>query len=408
MKIRLNPKEFLKRFKIAASVCPKVDVRPILANIKIVAAKHGTVLMATDTEVGIRITVKCEVLADGAAVLPIKQFRQILETEKNPITLTTVDEGLAVESQTMNTVLHTQSPDEYPDVTEFTATAYHTIEAANLQKAIQRTLFAVEPNHHKYTLNCVCFENQTETISVVATDGRRLAVQEVAATNTGNHSFTIDKRQTLVPIKCLQILDTLLKETAPKQANCRYNMAIGNVGRTVKMAVTTNTVTYQEPVNTVTFQYQDATLFACLLTGRFPLWQAIMPSNPTSQACVKGSDLLPAIKTVNAVVAASFEPGIYLTFEPGKLTLQGYGKEVGKTTATIPADFTSTLEQLTVKINPDYLTSLLATLDKNVTLTFEMTDADNPILITNGDAYRYVVMPMAITATHTDDSEQDS
>ena len=84
MKIHFDPKDFLRQFKIAASVVPTRDVKPILCNVKIVADKRGgVVLMATDTDVGIRIRVDADVSKDGKALLPPKQFKQILASAKD-------------------------------------------------------------------------------------------------------------------------------------------------------------------------------------------------------------------------------------------------------------------------------------------------------------------------------------
>ena len=79
MKIHFEPKDFLRQFKIAASIAMSKDVRPILCNVKIVADKRdGVLLMATDSEVGIRIHVDADVSKNGESLLPPKQFEHII------------------------------------------------------------------------------------------------------------------------------------------------------------------------------------------------------------------------------------------------------------------------------------------------------------------------------------------
>ena len=80
MKIHFNPKEFLRQFKIAASVVSTKDIKPSLCSVKVVADKNdGVVLMATDSEVGIRIRVDADVSKNG---------RLVLESTKTGMTVT--------------------------------------------------------------------------------------------------------------------------------------------------------------------------------------------------------------------------------------------------------------------------------------------------------------------------------
>ena len=194
MKIHFNPKEFLRQFKIAASVASARDVKPILCHVKIVADKRdGVVMMATDTEVGIRIRVDADVSKNGEALLPPKQFQQILESANDErLTLERTKTGIIVTGEydgNEHWELATQSPDEFPTVDDFAETAYHEIPAKALTEMIQRTLFATDKESIRIALGGVCFENDGDSITAVATDGRRLAVQNMDGLCVGDHSF---------------------------------------------------------------------------------------------------------------------------------------------------------------------------------------------------------------------------
>ena len=118
MKIHFNPKEFSSKFKLAASVAAARDIKPILQNVKIKAdKKFGAILQATDTELGIRIRVDCDVTTNGEAILPTKRLTQILDL--------TGEEQLTIESiendEKSEYVLNAQLPDddEYEDDDEY-------------------------------------------------------------------------------------------------------------------------------------------------------------------------------------------------------------------------------------------------------------------------------------------------
>jgi len=140
---------------------------------------HGVTLMATDTEVGIRCRVDADVSANGVALLPPKQFRQILESVKDGrLTLERTKNGILVTGDREEQWgLDTQSPDEFPDVGEFTETAYHEIPSKTLSEMIRRTIFAIDAEDLRYALGGVCFENDGDSLIATATDGRKLATQ---------------------------------------------------------------------------------------------------------------------------------------------------------------------------------------------------------------------------------------
>ena len=145
MKVHFNPKDFLRQFRIVASVAPNRDTKPVLCNIKIVSDKRdGVVLVATDTKVGIRCRVDADVSANGEALLPLKPFRQILESAKDGrLTLESTQNGILVMGdRDEQWGLDTQSPDEFPDVAEFAETAYHEIPAKTLSEMIR---WAIQP-----------------------------------------------------------------------------------------------------------------------------------------------------------------------------------------------------------------------------------------------------------------------
>jgi DNA polymerase-3 subunit beta len=84
--------------------------------------------------------------------------------------------------------LETCIPKEFPNIEEFTETAYHEIPAKSLQAVIRRTIFAVDPENIKYSLGGVSFEMISQVISIVATDGRRLAWQDCGGDCINNHA----------------------------------------------------------------------------------------------------------------------------------------------------------------------------------------------------------------------------
>ena len=371
MKIHFNPKDFSSKFKLAASVAAARDIKPILQNVKIKADKKvGAILQATDTEIGIRIRVDCDVTTNGEAILPTKRLTQILDlTGEEQLTIESTENNAAVSGENEKYDLNTQSPDEFPNVEEFEESAYHEIPAKALKEMIRRTIFAIDTENIRYALGGIYFEMVEDNISVVATDGRRLAWQEGKGNCVNDHKV----EASILPARTLQILERVLNDKSIDEDD------------DIKMAIS---------ANRVLFQCKDVTLFSRLVEGRFPKWRGIIPkTEDDTPVTIECGALLPAI--LRAQIATSdLEPGVFFVFEEGKLVLKGEGKEIGNSTSDVPISFDG--PQKTIKLDPKFMSSFLRVLDSGTVLSVYLPPDNDPVKITADDGgYVYVVMPMS-------------
>ena len=188
MKIDFNPKDFLRLFKIAASVASTKYITPILQNVKIVADKQGgAILMATNIETGIRVRMDAIVSESGEALLPVKTLRTILDSTKEKVlTLKKSQDGkILVYGASERHELCTQDPDTFPNVEEFDASDYFEVGANDMKMLIQRTIFAVDNKDGRPAMQGVCFENDGKKITAIASDGRQMAIQTIPRDHCG-------------------------------------------------------------------------------------------------------------------------------------------------------------------------------------------------------------------------------
>jgi len=408
MQIHFSPKDFSSKFKLAASVAAARDIKPILQNVKIKAEKNvGAILQATDMEIGIRIRVDCDVSTEGEAILPTKRLTLILDRtgeerltaecsarESEEFALTKPPQGrLSNEDDedeesdyhapvsrggVRHTVisgvnehydLNTQSPDEFPNVEEFAETAYHDIPAKALKEMIRRTIFAIDTENNRYYLGGVCFEMVGDNISVVATDGRRLAWQEGKGECVNEHAV----ETAILPARTLSILERVLNDKSIDDDD------------SIKMAIS---------ANRVLFQCKDVTLFSRLVEGRFPKWRGIIPKTEgETPITIECGALLPAVERAQ-IATSDLEPGVHFIFEEGKLTLKGVGKEVGNSSSVVPITFDGPEKAL--KFDPKFMTSYLRVLDPNTMLSIYLPSDNDPVKITTDDGgYVYIVLPLS-------------
>src|SRR5262245_51046272 len=216
MKALCNREGLLAAFGMVGGVVPARSPKPILQNVKLVAdSDGGSVLMATDLEVGIRYRVAgVKVDQPGSVILPTQRFNSILRTSN--------DEELAVETDKDKLVvrgLHAQfeltseDADLFPDPPDFAGTAFHVVGAADLKRLIRRTMFATDVESTRYALGGVLVELKSNSLTMVGTDGRRLARAIAPAETEGG--ATTPPGQPVIPVKALKLIERNLDDEDP-------------------------------------------------------------------------------------------------------------------------------------------------------------------------------------------------
>jgi DNA polymerase-3 subunit beta len=373
MKIHFNPKDFSTKFRLAASVAVNQYANPILQNVKAQADKKGgVVLHATDGEIGIRIRLDCDVIRNGEAIFPKERLLKVLDlTREELLILEYVEDKIVINGEDKEHYeLDTMLADEFPALDEFGETAYHEVPAKALKEVIQRTIFATDTENVRYALGGISFEMVGQVISIVATDGRRLAWQDCGGVCINNHNVEM----AIVPVRALQLLNRALGDKSIGE-DTDVKMAVGK--------------------DRVLFQCQDITLFSRLVEGRFPKWRNIIPKTEDMTAVTIDCDPLLSAILQAQVTTNEQDPGIDFSFEKGKLTLQGQGKERGNTKIEIPLSFNEAPKK--VKIDPKFMTDFLKVLEANRKVSIYLpAEAGEPIKITADDGgYVYVLMPLS-------------
>ena len=367
MKISFDTKNFLKAFKVTASAAMIKDVRPILQNVKITADEDGNVsLHATNTEVGIRIDVNATVHNGGSVLIPPKWLIKVLTSVTAGLTVSPIT-TLKSDGETITVtcgerhqwtapVRHDEN--EFPDVAEFDSDSYHSVEFRDMQESIKRTLAVVDKKAAPYTLSGVCFENDGNSLSAMATDGKRMAHYKMTALVSGNHKVN----RAVVTYRALNLLQKVLPTGKLLGRNAHVHMAVKN--------------------NTAFFQYGNVTIFSRLLEGRFPDMKSYIPKTENAPAVVDRDELLSAVKHMRIFTTDQY-PCTVFTFEHGKLTLSARGAEVGRCQNSISIEYAG--EKQSVKLECKLLLDMLAPMSGAV-LIYLPEDGSDVVKFTAGDS----------------------
>ena len=367
MKISCERDKFFHAFQLAASVAAVRDIKPVLQNVLLKVEENAVLLMATDTEIGIRTIVDgCEVHESGSAILPTRLVKSIFqESDAKKLTITLEKDKTLIQEVNGNGrwTLETQPADEFPEVEPFEETAYHVISSKILREMIKRTIFSTDEDSSRYSLGGVHFDFGANQLGCVATDGRRLAHQPGIAETVNDHQ---PEGSSIFPTKALSLIEKTAADDEP-----------------VKIAVS---------AHRGIFETEKMVLFTRLIEGKFPRWKTIIPDveNHKEVEIIAGA-LLPCVRKVR-VVTSDREPGVDFTFSEGKLELDGFGAEVGNAHEEIPVSYTG--EKITVRLDPKYVTEFLRVFEAGKSITIYLK-RDEPVYWKTDDGYEYIVMPIS-------------
>lgn len=368
MKISCDREQLLQAFQTAASVAPSRSPKPILQNVKLEVTGDKVTLLATDLEVGIRHNVTgVDIQSPGVVILSVARFGSILrESNDETLHIESDGQGTTVRGERSQFKLPAEDPAEFPQVTAFDTSDYHTVPGRLLRELIRRTAFATDNESSRYALGGVKLEIADDQITAIGTDGRRLAKMTGPV---GTQGKAIDVAQTtIVPTRAMTLIERAI-------------------------APTDDEVQFAVKGNEFLVHTERATISARMLEGRFPDWRKVFPE---SDGGVKLDLAVGAMLTAvrQAQIATSDESrGVDFTFGQGMLVLSGKAAEVGQSRVEMPIGYDG--DELTVTLDPRYVIDFLKVIDSDKTFCFEVQDAESAAVCTTDDGYGYVIMPLA-------------
>ena len=368
MKISCDREQLLHAFQTVASVAPSRSPKPILQNVKLEVTDQTVTLLATDLEVGIRHQVSgVDIQSPGVVILSVSRFGSILrESTDETLHLEASGQGTTVRGERSQFQLPAENPAEFPQVTGFEESNYHTVPARLLRELIRRTAFATDNESSRYALGGIKLEVVDAHLTAIGTDGRRLAKMTGPVGTTGD---SLDPKQTtIIPTRAMTLIE---RAVAPSDEE-------------VRIAVHGN----EFLVHT-----ERATISARMLEGRFPDWKKVFPESGSGvKLDLAVGATLTAVR--QAQIATSDESrGVDFTFGEGMLVLSGKAAEVGQSRVELPIGYDG--DELTVTLDPRFAIDFLKVLDSDKTFSFEVKDAESAAVCSTDDGYGYVIMPLA-------------
>jgi DNA polymerase-3 subunit beta len=367
MKAIYDREGLLNAFQLVSSVVPARSPKPILTNVKLVASKEHSILMATDLEVvGIRLEVRGVKLEEpGEALLPVAHLTSILrECTDQELRLEADPNGCVIRGQSSEFELPGEDPGQYPDVPTFDGDNYHQVAAGALREMITRTIFSAAQESARYALTGVMWELSAEKARLVATDGRRLAVADGVGIMHGKHST--EGQTPVVPTKAMTLLErNLIDPEEQVFVSIKPNEALFKTGRAV--------------------------VYGRLVEGRYPPYKEVFPKKHQAKVKLAVPAFLSAVKQA-AILTDQDSRGVDFSFGKGKLTLKAKVADKGRAKVEMPIDYEG--KGVDITFDPRFVIDMLRVLDPETELTLDLVDGNSAALFKAGEGYSYIVMPL--------------
>jgi DNA polymerase III subunit beta len=370
MEFTLKRADLLDELALTQGVVERKTTIPILSNLLFEAAGNRLSITATDLELSIRTSCEAKVKKDGAGTVPAKKLFdlvRLLPDEEIKFKLLE-NHWIQIESGRKKYKLVGMSKDNFPALPAFPH-ALVKIPAKLLNDLIAKTTFAISLEESRYTLNGALLVLKPETITMVATDGHRLAMVETTHKLDGLGNEV----RVLVPKKAMTEFQRLATDSEDEA-----------------------TADFAQDESHLFFQVGRRLLTCRKLTGQFPNYEAVLPRDANKKVVLERGEFQDALRRVSQL-ADQRSHAVKFTLTKEGVEISASSPEYGEAKEIIEKEFDG--ETLSIGFNAQYVLDFLAAAADGP-ISFELKDEQSAgqlrPLADESKRYRYVVMPMRI------------
>jgi DNA polymerase-3 subunit beta len=368
MELVVRKNDLLKELSLLQGIVERKNTIPILANVLIDASKDGISLLATDLDVGLRSRCEGTVGKPGTLTLPAKKLFEIASALPETDVRIEEDKGgktVTIAADRFESRIQTLPASEFPTPPSDAGSAEATLPGGALKRLISHTRFAITSEDTRYFLNGAQLVLRPDAMSMVATDGHRLAFISVRESPGKTVSGDV-----LLPRKTLN-----------------------EVARLIDGA---DAVQFSQGENHLFFRAGGRLLISRKIDANFPAYERVIPKANDKRIEFDRDRLSSAVRRVRLL---SNERSKAVKFVIGKdqVEITSSTPEVGEAHEVIPVDYGG--DAMQICFNADYVDNFLGVVETdNVQLEFkdEMSQAVIKPIGAEGYEYTYVIMPMRI------------
>ncbi len=369
MNLTIAKEQIINGLQAVQNVVSTRTTLPILSNVLLRAEGNRLELTATDLDVTISCGVEASVKRPGGTTVPVKKLFGIIRELNNPeIELEVDDKNVcSVRSGASFYKIHGLSAEEFPPLPKFKEEKKVILPQEKLKGMMRKTSFAISTDESRYVLNGIFISLKEHKLTMVATDGRRLALvdEEVDVTEKSQGEF-------IVPAKAVNELNRLLQDKG--EVELRYSD------------------------NQASFTLKDekasgVLIITKLIEGNYPNYRQVIPAEPKERVALAREEFLHALRRAE-IMTSEKSNSVKLAFSKNNLAITANSPEVGEARESLAINYKG--KEMAIAFNPKYMIDPLNSLpDDEVFL--ELIDELSPGVLKINGPFLYVVMPMRLS-----------
>jgi DNA polymerase-3 subunit beta len=369
MNLTISKDQILVGLQAVQNVVGSRTTLPILSNVLLRAEDGHVEFTATDLDVSVSCKVEAKVTKPGATTIPVKKLFGIVRE------LGGTEIDIEVDEKNICTIrcgssffkIHGLNADEFPPLPKFKDDKKVSLSQETVKAMMKKTSFAVSTDESRYVLNGIFISLKDHKMTMVATDGRRLALvdEEVDISEKSAGEF-------IVPAKAVTELNRLLQDKGDVEIKFGENQA--------------------------SFALKDDKGFSVLvisklIEGNYPNYRQVIPGEAKERVPLNREEFVQALRRAE-IMTSEKANSVKLAFGKNTLAITANSPEVGEARETMAVNYKGT--EMAIAFNPRYLIDALNALTEDEVF-FELIDELSPGVLKINGPFLYVVMPMRLS-----------
>ena len=369
MNLTIAKEQLISGLQSVQNIVSTRTTLPILSNVLLRADGDRLQLTATDLDVTITCTVEAAVKKAGATTVPVKKLFGIARELGSPeIEMEFDDKNVcSLRAGSSFYKIRGLAAEEFPPLPTFKEDKHVVLPQEKIRAMLRKTSFAISSDESRYVLNGIFFSLKEHKLTMVATDGRRLALvdEEVDVSEKSQGEF-------IVPAKAVNELNRLLQDKGEIEIKFSDNQAA--------------------------FTLKDEKGFTILLItklieGNYPNYRQVIPAETKERVALGREEFLHALRRAE-IMTSEKQNSVKFTFTKNNLAITANSPEVGEARESLAINYKG--KDIAIAFNPGYVIDPLNALP-NDEVFLELIDELSPGVLKINASFLYVVMPMRLS-----------
>jgi len=364
MKFSVTKEALLDGLQRIQNVVSTRSTLPVLTNALLETTETGLRLTTTDLEVAIRCSIEASVEKPGATTLPARRLAAIVrELPASEITIEVDAKNVAtLRCGSSFFKIFGLAKEEFPAFPSFSDAKTYSLKQSELKDGLRKTSYAISVDETRYVLNGILFSFKENKLTLVATDGRRLALFDSDLEFPRSH-----ERDFIVPTKAVTELQRSLSDDGETQISVAENL--------------------------VSFELNGAQIASKLVEGNYPNYRQVIPAEAKERITLEREGFLNSVRRVS-LLSSEKTSSVRLNFSKNNLDITANTPEVGEARESMAVVYRG--RDLSIAFNPEFLMDPLRNLG-NDEVHLELIDEMSPGVVKINTPFLYVIMPMRVS-----------